>query len=147
MAKQFTPILSILALAGSKEAAHEAAVEALTRATFNLVKHGNATPITDTLTALETVKGSNVARVRLMVDTAHGMAMSEWAQNKRAHADVDGAVARIIAAALDAYSAAEKAAAVKREAAKVERRRRRRRLSAPRNRRTRQSPLRPPRGR
>jgi len=125
-AKGFTPILAIVAFAGSAEAAHQSAFDSLESALVNLLKHGNSRPLDDTLSALGELKGARVARIVAAVTTAYGAARASWEQLKRTQPDTAEARAQTIRAeTVAAFDAAEQAAAdaskAKREAKAAER--------------------------
>jgi hypothetical protein len=72
---QFAPALSILALAGSKDAAVEAAFNALQFGLLQIIAHGNSRTLTDTLEALAECKGAQGKRVRECVQAAYDAGM------------------------------------------------------------------------
>lgn len=72
---KFSPALAIVALAGSKEAAHEAAFDSLNKGLLCIIGHGDKRTLMDTLVALGACKGEQGKRVRSMVDAAYTAAL------------------------------------------------------------------------
>lgn len=117
---KFSPSLSILALAGSTEAAKEAAFADLLRGVTSFLAHGSRNLIEDTRTALTEVKGQRAKRVASMVDSAYAAAVASFEANGRQRETADSAAAVIVRAAIDAYDAAETAADAARKAKAAE---------------------------
>lgn len=72
---RFSPALPIVALAGNKEAATEAAFDALNKGLACIIGHGDKRTLTDTLQALAACKGTQGKLVRGMTQAAYDEAM------------------------------------------------------------------------
>jgi len=118
----FAPALSILALAGSPEAAHDAAFEALAHAVLQLIAHGNRRTLNDTIEALTEVKGVQAKRVHTVCVSAFNTAAASWERVKKSEpATVAERVDSIMVTALADYAQALKDAADTRAQAKAKR--------------------------
>jgi hypothetical protein len=118
----FAPALSILALAGSPEAAHDAAFEALAHAVLQLIAHGNRRTLNDTIEALTEVKGVQAKRVHAVCVSAFNTAAASWDKLKKTEpGTVAERVDSIMVTALADYAQALKDAADTRAQAKAKR--------------------------
>ena len=117
---QFAPALSIIALAGSKEAGIEAAFNALHKGVACIIGHGDKRTLTDTLQALTQCKGTQAKRVTSCVQAAYDAGMLQKLAGK---GEADKGAARadaITQKAADAYAAdCETAASTRAEKAAV----------------------------
>lgn len=110
----FAPILSIIALAGHKDALHDAAFEGLAGAVRNLLAHGNKRPFDDTLTALAQTKGKRSVHVAAVVTSAYDMALISWENIKKtAPESVEARATVIVSSAATEFSRLEDEAATK----------------------------------
>lgn len=117
--KNFSPILSLLALAGSADAAKHAAFADLSRGVLSFVQHGTRNIIADTREALQTLKGSQARRVLVLVESAYAAADAQFSANKRQPAEVASPIADAIMATCIAEFEANEASALTARKAKA----------------------------
>lgn len=108
---------TVIALAGSTDAALFAAFSDVQRAALRMVRDGNRNPFVDTLHDLSTMgKASRVVNVRTMIETAYSAACAEFDTHKRAHPDALGISQCIALDARMTFDAAEAAGKAARDA-------------------------------
>jgi len=107
----FSPILSVLALAGSPDAAKHAAFADLTRCAVMFLQSGTKNGLQDTRDALATLKGSQAKRCAALVETVFADCNATFDAMKRQHVIAATAQAKtIIARAIAAFDADEETA-------------------------------------
>lgn len=121
MRSNFTPSLSILALAGSTDAGKHAAFADMARGVLSFVQHGTRNVLADTREALQTLKGAQAKRVLVMVESAYAAADAEFSAHKRRALDAAQPVAkRIVASVIAEYDTAETSAKAAKDAKAAE---------------------------